>query len=724
MKLLKIHTHFIAVMLLCLLVPAPLLAIEDLNGLEYFRKDIPVEVIGDAVSYDAAGNTYYASGDVIVTQLMSVLKADRVVFDINSGIVTAEGSVELRDRFGDLLYAESLAIDMNLNTAIAFKARFYYVEEGVYLWGEVIQKVDAVNFKAKKTSITTCECEFDKDNTKPKKSPPWRFYTRSAQLTIADKFTSWHTYLYIKDVPVLYTPYFSVPIKGKRHTGFLFPGLGFSELRGTRFANSFFWAISPSADATFYYDIESSRGSGGGVEARFYTSKDSYTEMYYYFYKENDIERVIKYRDEIYNTSRPLSAKDDRWELKFNHTSALRGNLKLKADIHLVSDDEYLIDFSESSRVRAVESLESTISLSGASSWYSFALQAAHFDNLLLEDDGGVYDKVPEFMFRTYDKKIPWVPLYISTYSNVTRFESLDGLRLYRAEFEPTIKGTKRILGLIDVTPFYTPVLTAYRVDEGMPETYYTRAMYKTGVDLSAIFSKLFNLKFLDVKYAEHIIRPILSYNYVPYVDQVDLPSLDTVDMLGPRNRVGLEIQTTIVAHSNNGSSFDLVNLNLSQGYDIREAQGIRMVDPDEDRPLENMQLELKFLYPRRVSVNFKADYNHYERGVDTTSAGIVVNTGRGDSLNLNYGFKRDLREHLEGKVSFVLTPKLNVIYEESLLIGGDDVDVMKRAVGLSYKHQCYGVNLVVEERSNETLIMLEFSLKGVGDVLSLSTGG
>ncbi len=61
-----------------------------------------------------------------------------------------------------------------------------------------------------------------------------------------------HTTARIKDVPILYTPYFIYPIKTERETGFLVPNAGYnSELGGAYIQPKFFWNIDVDQDATF-----------------------------------------------------------------------------------------------------------------------------------------------------------------------------------------------------------------------------------------------------------------------------------------------------------------------------------------------------------------------------------------------------------------------------------------------------------------------------------------
>ncbi len=60
-----------------------------------------------------------------------------------------------------------------------------------------------------------------------------------------------HTTARIKDVPILYTPYFIYPIKTERETGFLVPNAGYNSELGAYIQPKFFWNIDVDQDATF-----------------------------------------------------------------------------------------------------------------------------------------------------------------------------------------------------------------------------------------------------------------------------------------------------------------------------------------------------------------------------------------------------------------------------------------------------------------------------------------
>ena len=102
---------------------------------------------------------------------------------------------------------------------------------------------------------------------------------------------------------------------------------------------------------------------GTGLEYRYIRRVGSEGEFYFYHFMEKDIDRVRSFRADETNLSRPETADDSRFLLKYSHREQAPFGFVFKADIKIVSDDEYFLDFGVGDD-RSLESLESTLSLS------------------------------------------------------------------------------------------------------------------------------------------------------------------------------------------------------------------------------------------------------------------------------------------------------------------------------------------------------------------------
>ena len=685
-----------------------------------FRKDAPIEISGESVIYDDAKKTYLAEGDVVIIQGDMTLTAEKASLDMTGGKARAEGNVVVTKSDGNYMVADSLDIDMDKETAVIVNGKLYFNDNNIYVYGAEIKKTGKETFESPAVKITSCDCENDE-------SPAWSFSANGAKVTAEGYFTGVHSFFYIKDVPVLYSPFIVVPVKTKRQTGFLTPAFAFSRLRGTKVDNAFFWNISDSRDATFYLDIESKRGLGKGLEYRYFRTKASFGEFYFYHFKENDMDRVRSFRSDDDNLSRPLSATDDRWRLNYEHMEFLDKGVSIKADIDLVSDDEYFIDFAKDPKERSIESLESKLSV--AKSWekYNLTVQARVFDNLLLENDDGVLQRLPEALFTATSQNVPSTPIYLSLKSGFVNFVRFGGGREgaegQRLDMMPQIS-LPLDAGLFDVTPSFMPRWTMYetRNDPSGGDDFRKRYIYEFETAATTSLVKFFGADFWGFEKFRHIVRPGVAYNYVPPTRQTRLPSFDEVDRIAAKNEISYSLNTTLAGKLLDGEvREDIFYMDVSQKYNLREANGDDRIDPLRKRPFSDVNAEVIFKPSARFSASSKAAYDVYDSRVENLDGAIAASDKRGDNISLSYRFLRGLTRYAEGNAILAITQKWDAgaLARYSFM----DDKYIEKGYFVDYKHQCWSVRVKYSERLEEKIVFFTFGLNGLGEVFSASAG-
>ena len=387
-----------------------------------------------------------------------------------------------------------------------------------------------------------------------------------------------------------------LPIKRDRQTGFLRPKPGYSELRGFVLDNSFFWAISRSTDATFYLDIETDRGIGKGLEYRYMRSRKSYGTATYYQYQENSIDRVREFRDGLSNLSRPEDADNNRWRIQFQHHEELPGDVKLMADIDLVSDDEYFIDFGKGTSERSLESIESNVSASWRWSVFSLVGQFRFFNNLLDGDDATTLQRLPEISATSTEKKVGATPFYISSESSFVNFWRKEGLKGQRVDAHPRVSLPMNPLGLFDFTPSFGPRATFYLVDDHPDGRWFERYIYDISADLTTTLVRVYGVDMPSLKALRHTMRPGLRYTYIPEKAQSGLPEFDALDRIAAANSLTYSFNSTLtgkLVDKDKTSYFDYLYLDVRQSYNLHEAQRDLVSATDERRPFSDITGEV-----------------------------------------------------------------------------------------------------------------------------------
>src|SRR5439155_1064242 len=125
--------------------------------------------------------------------------------------------------------------------------------------------------------FTTCRCG-------GLEKPSWSIAGATSDITLEGTGVVRHATFRVKDIPVLYFPYFLFPAKTDRQSGFLFPRLANSNRRGFQYEQPFFWAINKSTDATVAVDLETAARVGVIGEYRYLlsrTARGNFTAAYY-----------------------------------------------------------------------------------------------------------------------------------------------------------------------------------------------------------------------------------------------------------------------------------------------------------------------------------------------------------------------------------------------------------------------------------------------------------
>jgi len=682
------------------------------KGDNFFKKDVPVEITADFLTFDKESNTYYANGNVVVIQEDVTMETEGIIMNVAAGKARTAGETYIHDKDGNSVRGTDLWIDLKKNTAVIANGRIYYKRDNIYIEGDPLKKTGKDSYAGKHISYSTCDCPKNGDRR------AWSFSAKEASFTLGGYMKAKHAFFKIKDYPVLYTPYLKLAVQKERQTGFLLPSPGYSELRGAVLDNAFFWAISRNRDATFYLDIETARGFGGGLEYRYIRTPESYGSLYFYNFSEKDINRVREFRKGLGNLARPASASSERWQFKFDHTEYLSAGFKINAHINIVSDDEYFVDFGQSTD-KSIESLESNVSISKNWSVYSLVAQLRVFDNLLLQDDSTTLRKLPEISFTASDVKIPWTPFYRSLSSSFIHFSRSEGTTGQRLDLQPSISLPLSPGGYFDFNSSFTPRGTIYLVKENAGGRYVDRYLYTVASDLTTTFVRTFQRSGKKVNAFKHTIRPKLSYVYVPEANQNTLPSFDSVDFIPAADTVTYSLNSVLTGrYSSEGGGVayhDYIYMELKQSYDIHEATRSRLSSTDKRRPFSDFSAEAILKPTFNSTITGKILYNVYDNWATNYDINLDLNDSRGDVLSVSHRFVRDSTNFIEGSLNVHINRLFDLSYTERYSL--DERKAIESTFVGHYHHQCWGAELTYSNTLEENIVYISFSLKGIGNI-------
>ena len=559
------------------------------------------------------------------------------------------------------------------------------------------------------------------------------------------------------DVPILYFPQASFPINDERKSGLLFPVFGYGKDWGFNFRIPYYWNIAPEQDATFEGHMMANRGLQLAGEYR-YIGKSRHGD-------HNGVLRGefmpddSKFGDSRYGWSYEHRLNTRRWETDFN----------LDIDLGYVSDTAYLDDLADDLQVSSAAHIPQIIDLAidpydifledenlavnvDASAYQSLdtALQieqepyarlpgitinwSKDFD-LTLDDSGAGYqrDDSTEFTVR------PEVD------SELVNFQhSADGMtKGLRLDIQPSLAlPMERVYGAI--TPKLTWAYTAYSVSD-QPQGDPSSPM--RNIFLFEVASELFLERDVVWRSTEHVqtLVPRLSYHYVPFEDQSDLPVFDSgsvgfgniadaylSDGFWGSDRIqdfqgftlGLESETY-----GTESGDRLMKWTLAQQIYLADRE-VTLDPADEPQTSDYSALlgEIDFNFSKQWSAGGFAswDWDAIELNQWRFSSSFSPDYRR--ELNLAYQSEGDNTSNVELGLSWPLAPRWQL--GAAGLLGQGDDDGQYTRVSVGYDACCWALRVQLEDRPRKddeqngeseggTHVMVTLKLKGLGKISS-----
>jgi LPS-assembly protein len=375
----------VVVLAVCLLFP-PVWAQDQST-----EPEEPIQVKGNTLTYEQQSNVATASGNAVVTKGETKLSADTISVNRDTNEMTAKGNVTLEAEQGNIK-ADAMRIEMENETGDITNGTVTLPRQQYVLTGKSLQKSYGQSYHIENGAFTTCQCD---DFT----NADWTIGGSTIDVNLRGRGTIRHGVFRVRDIPLLYIPYGTVPVTSDRQSGFLFPNYGFSSKRGFVWQQPFYWAISKSYDATVTTAVETSARVGMWGEFR-YAPNERTEGVFSASYFNEQIRGPA-------STTSPIN----RWSVTGAHRQVLTDNWRLYSDLFFVSDDFFLREISHRAlNLRSALEIDDwdlrsrrfTDSRAGAVKTWRHALfrgEAAYYQDLR-EDQDFAFQELPRLQFQ------------------------------------------------------------------------------------------------------------------------------------------------------------------------------------------------------------------------------------------------------------------------------------------------------------------------------------
>ena len=541
----------------------------------------PVRVEADSLHYDERQNTVSASGNAVVTKGETTMKADTITVNRTTNALDAQGNVVVTDPQGQI-EADALQFELEDETGTITEGTVRLPRHQYVLTGKLLQKSYGQTYHIENGAFTTCRCEnFQQAD--------WSVRGETIDVNLRGKGEVRGGTFRVRGIPLVYLPYGVVPIRNDRQSGFLFPDFGFSNKRGFVWHQPFYWDINRSYDFTLTTDLETAARVGVWGEFRYAPSR--FTEGQF----------SASYFNEQIRGPATTSTPTNRWSITGTHRQRLTEAVQMYSDFFFVGDDLFLREISHdalnlpASGENADWNLRSrrfTDSRAGGVKIWDNAMlrtEATYYQDLQ-QDQDYAFQVLPSMQFQGYHRF--WHDrLEASLALQGDNFFRNQGYAGQRFDIAPSLSlpfhwrdylfGNVRVTGRETVynltsedaglSTLTTPDLQGNR----------TREIIQLEANMGTRFSRVFNTNWGRLLKLQHVVEPEVSYLYVPYTEQNDLPLYDSLDRINKRNTLFYGVTNRLLGKFRTTSAESESGENETEIRELARISVMQAYDPD-----------------------------------------------------------------------------------------------------------------------------------------------
>lgn len=507
-------------------------------------------ITADRPVFFSLKGTSTLEGNVTVTQPGRQVLANRAYLNRDS----QTGKISTIDLLGDVHYRESGKLIVAKRSHIDLKNKFANLESAVYRFtkrtSNGILNAWGTLRSGERESTGILNLYHATYSTCPPTTDTWKVKAGHLRLDReTGEGTASNTILDIKNVPVLYVPYFTFPLDDRRKSGFLFPTFSFfSSTNGNTISVPYYFNLAPNYDATFTPSFISKRGLQSSILFRYLTEASSGAlnlsvlpdDKVFQLFQANALGNFLAVPNEDIYLKNLYKDSSTRFSGSYTDITTFDEHWSDNLNFNYVSDDYYLQDFANTPILANADQLLNEADLNYQGTNWRFLGRFQGYQTLHPINQGPIqnqYNRLPEL---TLDGDYPNEDLGLD-YELHTQLINFDQQRNFinrqpvvvgqRYHLEPGISlpigntsGYIKPQLLIDETNYQLADRSVNLNQLGFPASV-SRTLPIFDVDSGLFFDRQF--QFLSQPY-DQTLEPRVYYLYVPYTNQNNIPIFDT----------------------------------------------------------------------------------------------------------------------------------------------------------------------------------------------------
>lgn len=666
-----------------------------------------VEVTADSAVTSVIDDQALFSGNVDLLHGHDHLRAERIVFQRDSGRLSANGDV-LLSRPDLRLAAEQ--VQYNLNTHLGRTEQTEYRLPGILARGtaEHAELTGPDTGHYQRITYTTC----------PPGNDDWKLSAETLDIDTGEGLGTAHdAWLSFKGVPMAYVPVLTFSIDNRRRSGLLIPSLGYSNRLGLDLSLPYYFNLAPNYDLTLTPRLLGQRGLLLGGEFRFLTEthKGRITASYLPHDRQGPAQ----------NSRRGALSLNTEGHYTPHLSSALRFNY--------VSDERYLTDFGADLESTSTTYLERTAELRYASDRWQALARVQEFQTIdpLLPRASRPYARLPQLRLAFADVATN-VPLHYGLDAEYVHFRKSGGfVEGDRLDLYPTLS-LPRQTDFYHLVPRASLRYTRYHLHNQTP------GLSSNPDRLTPILSLDGGLYFDRTtqwfgQAATQTLEPRLYYLYAPYREQGDIPLFDTreydfgldalfrdnrftgPDRQGDANRLGLALTSRI----RNDSGRELARASIGQVLYLADRRVQLPGTPPATDGNSAMIGELSVRLGNDWRVRGGLQWNPNSDTIEQALAQFSYRQDDERVINLAYRLRDGLSTHTDLGLIWPIGERTRAIARWNYSLSeGHNLDTL---AGIEYGNCCWRLRALVRQQvtgpgnTQDLSFLLQLELNGLG---------
>ncbi len=703
------------------------------------------------------------SGNVVLQQNGHLINADQATYNQISGETQFNGHIRF---LSDELSMAAGTMDYNINTGKASLSQTHYVIAPLHLRGEAgrIELIEQNSASLFDASYTFCEPGHN----------DWDIAASEIFLNQAEGYgEAWHGRLRIKEVPVMYLPYYRFPLGPDRLTGFLNPEISLSvrspggeieqtEIRVNQFATPFYFNIAPNYDDTYTPRFIDGHGIIHENEFRYLNGAG-----------RGDLSVSYLGNDEANDKSGEDFRQQERWSRSLHHAGQFSQHIQNRIHYDEVSDMDFEDDFNRTGIINRASHLKQNAEVEYNDGAWQLLTRMEQYQTIdeNIAASSRPFSRLPQVELSklnhltynqfNYDAKVQ-ATRFTRDHKDITSDTSLiDGERFH---VQASVSYPwQQAYGFL--TPKIEALYTQYsfqNVSDTLLASDYAEEVDRS-VTISSIDGGLFferNFQFMDHSFVQ-TLEPRIMLAYIPYVDQSQIPLFDTtqttfsygqlfranrftgLDRVGDTQQVSLGLTTRFL----NESGVEVMRASIGQIHYLADrkvelAFGDTTLEEQDTLSSSSLAGEFQWLFAENWRTRLDVQYNpHAEQDaepVEKASAQLNYQSPNSWLFDMNFSHVEATRQKQVGIAFFVPVNDSWAFYAqkkhdiwpyadaEKQTLEDEHLLNIEGLVGIEYQNCCWRAQFTYEEhtRSDSTKdyqYMLQLHLKGLGIIGSKS---